>query len=45
MSTKTDEKRLNKKLEEYTQSSFLDFSTTKADPYSHSIELYDALPK
>ena len=34
-----------KDLIEYQQTSLLDFNTKKRDPFSHTIELYDAIPK
>lgn len=34
-----------KRLEEYQQASLSGFQTNRADNYSHTIELYDAIPK
>lgn len=34
-----------KKLEEYVQTHLANFTTLTKDPYSHTIELYDAIPK
>lgn len=34
-----------RKLQQYVQTNLTDFATLLRDPYSHTIELYDAIPK